>query len=512
MPAPPAGARWWQEIRPALSVVALFLTLLLALALQYRTTDADFWWHLRTGQWILENRAIPYTDPFSFTAEGRPWIAHSWLAEVGMVLLYRYVGPLSLPLLRALLEVATFGLLLKMLWERWPRLWGNLLLVLVAFLASARFWLERPNTLSLTLFLLFLYLWQRYKWQGRAALWLLPLLMVFWANVHSGFIYGLFLLAALFLGEVLAGRIFPDPAPLGLRRWLRLGFFSLLAALATLLNPYGPRLLLYPFSYYLGGITLHTGFVAEWLSPNFHEFGNLLFALLILALIGALAWRRSGPGPAETLALLLFLGLALTSVRAAGVAVPLLAWSLAGVLGQGVAPRPIVLRRGAWPRPGKGVLWAWYGGTLLLLLLLLAAIGYDFAAWRQEDLEAGYPRQAVTALADALPPSSRIFNSYNWGGYLIWRLYPRYRVFIDGRADLYGDALFRDYLAVWWATPNWAQVLDNYRVDAVLCERRVPLAAVLSESRSWQILYQDELAIVFRREATTAGERKWNPR
>ena len=80
------------------------------------------------------------------------------------------------------------------------------------------------------------------------------------------------------------------------------------------------------------------------------------------------------------------------------------------------------------------------------------------------------------------------------------------------RDSLYGDALFRDYLAVWWAAPNWAQVLDDYRVDAVLCERRVPLATVLSESPSWRILYQDELAIVFRREATTAGERKWNPR
>ncbi len=511
----PGGEPWWQEIRPRIFLVALFLTLLLGLALQYRVTDADFWWHLRTGQWILENRAIPYTDPYSFTAEGQPWIAHSWLAEVGMYLLYRYIGPFTLPLLRALLEVATFGLLLKMFWERWPRLWGNLLLLLVVFFATARFWLERPNTLSLAFSPLLLYLWQRYKWNGRAPLWLLPLLMAFWANLHSGFIYGLFLLGMLFLGELLAGRFFPDPLPLERRRWLRFGFFSLLAALAALLNPYGPRLLLYPFTYYFGGITLHTGFVAEWLSPNFHEFSNLLFALLILAMIGALAWRRSGPGPAETLTLLLFLGLALSSIRAAGVAIPMLAWSLSGILGQGVAPRPMVLRRGAWPRPGKGLLWAWYGGTLLLLLLLWAAIGYDFVAWGQKSgfvNEEAYPRQAVSALAEALSPSSHFFNSYNWGGYLIWRLYPQHRVFIDGRADLYGDTLFRDYMAVWRTAPNWAQVLEKYQVEAVLCERQGPLATVLAESRSWQRVYQDDLAVVFRRESPTAGEMKWKPR
>jgi hypothetical protein len=494
------GEHWWEEIRPQISIVLLFFVLLLALSLQNRVIDADYWWHLRTGQWIVEEGRIPYTDPFSYTMQGQPWIAHSWLADIGMYLLDRYVGPSSLLLVRSLLQVGTWALLFMMLWERWPRLWGTLLLLLVAFMSSARFWLARPNTASLVLTVLLLYLWSLYKWHGRDRLWLLPLLFVLWANLHSGWIYGLFLLGALFVGEALAGRFWPDAFPLERKRWLRFGLFSLLCVPAVVINPYGPRLLLYPFTYYLGGITQHTNYVAEWLSPNFHEPSNLLFALLLLALVAALAWRRGTIAPAEMLVVLLFVGLALSSVRAAGIAIPLVTWSIAGVMGAGVATRSSPARRGAWLPPSRTLIGLWYGGTLLLVLLLLAAIGVEYTIWgrsngfRGEDMA---PRDAVTALAQL--DGQHMFNSYNWGGYIIWRLYPEQRVFVDGRADLYGDALFTQYMEVWKAGPNWAQVLTAYQVDAVICERQGPLATVLTASSAWQPVYVDEVAAVFRR-------------
>ncbi len=498
--AAPSGEHWWDEIRPQISVVVLFFILLLALSLQNRVIDTDFWWHLRTGQWIVEEGRIPYTDPFSHTMQGQPWIAHSWLAEVGMYLLYRYIGPFSLLLLRSLLQVGSALLLFKMLWERWPRLWGPLALLLAVTLASSKFWLARPNTVSLVLITVLLYLWYQFKWHGRDRLWLLPPLFLLWANLHSGFIYGLFLLAALFVGEFLAGRPWPDPVPLERRRWLRLGLFSLLCVPAVLLNPYGPRLLLYPFTYYLGGITLHTAYVGEWLSPDFHQPSNLLLALLLLGLVAALAWRRAGMGPAETLTLLLFLGLSLSAIRAAGIAIPLLAFSIAGAMGQGLAPRPAGIRRGAWRLPDKRTRFAWYGATLLLALLLLAAVGYEYASWGRNHGftgESASLQQAVRAL-QALRPE-RMFNSYNWGGYIIWKLYPDYLVFIDGRADLYGDTIFAQYWQASQAAPNWSDVLASHRVDAVICGRQEPLAAVLTASAAWQPVYLDDAAAVFRR-------------
>jgi len=495
-----AGERWWEEIRPQISIVALCFVLFMALSLLNRVVDADYWWHLRTGQWILEEGRIPYTDPFSFTMQGQPWIAHSWLAEVAMYLLYQYVGPFSLFLLRSLLQVGTWALLFKMLWERWPRLWGPLLLLLVASFAATKFWLVRPNTISLVLIVVVLYLWYRFKWYGQDRLWLLPPLFVLWANVHSGWIYGLVLLGALFGGEFLAGRHWPDPFILERKRWLRLGLFSLLCIPAIAVNPYGLRLLLYPFSYYLGRITLHTDYVAEWLSPDFHQPSNLLLALLILALIAALAWRKSTLGPAETLALLLFVALALNSVRAAGIAIPLLLWAIAGVMGQEVAPRPILARRGAWRPPAQKTVWAWYGGTLLLVLMLLAAMGIEYVAWGRAngfDGEKMVPQGAAAALDEI--DAQRTFNSYNWGGYLIWRFYPERLVFIDGRADLYGDDLFLEYLQVAEAAPTWEEVLSTYQVDAVICEHQGPLATLLAVDSGWQPVYEDTLAAVFRR-------------
>jgi hypothetical protein len=494
------GEHWWDEIRPQISIVVLCFVLFLALSLQNRVIDADYWWHLRTGQWILEEGRIPYTDPFSFTMQGQPWIAHSWLADIAMYLLYHYIGPLSLLLLRSLLQMGTWALLFKILWERWPRLWGPLLLLLVASFAGAKFWLARPNTASLVLIVVVFYLWYLFKWHDLDRLWLLPPLFVLWANVHSGWIYGLALLGALFVGEFLAGRYWPDPAALERKRHLRLGLFALLCVPAVALNPYGPRLFLYPFSYYLGGITLHTGYVSEWLSPNFHEPSNLLLALLLLALIAVLAWRRGTLGPAETLALLLFVGLALSSVRAAGIAIPLLVCAIAGVMGQSVGPRPVSARRGAWRPPSRSTTWAWYGGTLLLVLLLLTAVSVEYAAWGRAngfDGEHAAPREAVTALAGL--DAQRPFNSYNWGGYLIWRLYPQQLVFIDGRADLYGDTLFRQYLQVARAEPDWNEVLSTYQVDAVICEHQGPLATLLTADSGWQPVYEDTMAAVFRR-------------
>lgn len=492
--------RWWERIDPRGILVPFFCLLLLALSLQNRVVDADFWWHLRTGQWILEHRRIPLVDVYSYTAGGQRWIAHSWLADLGMYLLYRYVGAFILLPLRALLHVAAFALLLKLAWERWARFGGVLALVLVAFVASAKFWLTRPNSLSLALVIGLFYLWYQYKWRGHDRLWLLPPLMILWANLHSGYIFGFLLLGALFLGEGLTV-LWPDPVPLDRRRWGRFGLFILLSIPAVLINPYGIHLWFYPFRYYLGGITLHTHFVGEWLSPNFHEPSNLLFALLIVALITAMAWRQRGLGPAETLALVIFVGLALRSVRAAGVAIPLLTGAVAGVLGQGVPPRAPASRRGAWPSPSKKIIWAWYGGALLLFLLLLTLVGFDYARWGRARgflQEEACPRRAVEYL-EQLPTASRLFNSYNWGGYLIWRLYPERLVFIDGRADLYGDEIFADYLQVWRLHPGWSQVLDRYDIGIVLCERQAPLATLLTESPSWNRIYHDETAALFRR-------------
>ncbi|MGC8874532.1 MAG: hypothetical protein ACP5SI_08830 [Chloroflexia bacterium] len=497
-PVAPSG-RLGREMRPHWAVVAGFGLLLLALALQMRATDADFWWHLRTGQWILEEGRIPRTDPFSYTAYGQPWIAHSWLADIALYLLYRH-APFLLHPLRALLQVATFGLLLRMAWQRWPRLLPCLGLVLAAFFASAGLWLTRPNSLSLAFFVGVLYLWHLYKSRGKNRLWLLPPLFALWANLHSGYIFGLLLLACLWVGEALAGRFWNDAFPLERRRWWRLGLYLAFSAIAVLLNPYGPALLVYPFRYFLGGFTLHTHYVGEWLPPNFQEPAGLLFALLILLLLAGLAWRRVGVAPAETLAILGFTLLGLRSVRAVGVAVPLLTYGITGVLGWGVAARSGVGRHGAWPRPSRWGFWLWYGGIGALLLILLVGIGAEFAAWGSKEgfvSEAGYPQAAVEYLRKEAR-GGRLFNSYNWGGYLIWQLKER-PVFIDGRADLYGDTLFADYLRVWHVEPSWAEVLNRWEVEWVLCEKGAPLATLLVSSPSWTVVYEDSTAVLYHR-------------
>ena len=98
-----------------------------------------------------------------------------------------------------------------------------------------------------------------------------------------------------------------------------------------------------------------------------------------------------------------------------------------------------------------------------------------------------------------MPASGRLLNSYNWGGYLIWRLYPERLVFIDGRVDLYASKVLDDFVRVYKVRENWSEVLDDYQVDTVLCERQATLSALLTESSSWDLVYSDDIAALFRR-------------
>ena len=94
-----------------------------------------------------------------------------------------------------------------------------------------------------------------------------------------------------------------------------------------------------------------------------------------------------------------------------------------------------------------------------------------------------------------------MFNSYDWGGYLMWTLYPDYPVFVDGRTDLYDDAFLRDYLKVAWARPGWPDVLDRYGVNFIFIESDSVLATVLATDTAWTRVYADDRAVVFQRQS-----------
>ncbi len=455
-------------------------------------SDPDFWWHLRTGQYILETGSIPHTDIFSFTATGREWVTHEWLSEALIYTLFR-AGSFSLLIVTfAGIITAAFALVYYRTEAR-PFLAG--FVVLLGALAAMPTWGVRPQMLSLLFTSVFLFLLDRYQEKGnlRFAVPLIPL-TILWVNLHSGFALGLTLTAFYICGLIAEGfqygrvRINDD-------RVRNLLIIFVLCLLAVMVNPNGARMYSYPFETLTSPAMQR--YIQEWFSPDFHLIEFQPFALLLIALIAGALWARAHISATSVLLVMVFGYASLRSARNipifALVAVPVLVRQLA----EGLRTHGWLRDHVSFALPPRAV------GLLnsALLLLLLGVIGlrvYAVASNQSKVEQATFPSRAVSLIqSQKLAPN--LYNSYAWGGYLIWRLYPQYRVFIDGRADVYGDRFIEDFLRVYRAEPGWDEELYTRDVRLVLIEPGSPLAHALANNSTWQQLYADDHSVLFER-------------
>jgi hypothetical protein len=358
-------------------------------------------------------------------------------------------------------------------------------------------WAARPHLITFVLTALWACLLNRQQQRDGhriGVLWWLPPLMLLWANSHGGYIIGFVLIGMQILGAIVSAAWGRDFA--GLWKCIRpLAIIATLCVLAALINPQGIRLILFPFQTLSS--TAQQELIAEWASPDFHAADMLPFLALILATWSALAFSGR-TGGTEWVRLLGFTAMALRSGRYIGlcaiVAAPILfrhgayLWSRErGSNGRASFPR----------RAARGVpLVNW-----VLLFAILSAAGLKIALpLNGQAIERVhrdiFPVDAVAYMRDHdLPP--QILNDYGWGGYLMWELFPDVPVFIDGRADPYGDDLIRAYRQAVTAQRGWEAVLDTHSVHTALIGSNSALASVLRQSESWRIVYEDALAIIF---------------
>ncbi len=483
---------------------ALFLLALLATAVR-ETLDPDMWWHLRAGEFVLQN-GLPRQDVFSFTVPHHAWVTHEWLSQLFMWLVYRAGGFSGLILVFAGLIALTFWLVYRVCAGR-PYLAG--FVTLWAAFAAAIVWGVRPQIFNLLLTAVFFFILEKVRAGANARwLWLLPPLTALWANLHSGYLLGVVLLATVAIGEA-GQRIFAanftnfTKKKILIRvireiRGEKLFPVTAVSFLAAALNPAGPGLWLYPFQT-LGSPAMQA-YIQEWQSPNFHNPIFWPFAGLIF--LGVLAWVFGGRRPSLT-ELLLFLGTAAAGLLSAR-HIPLFAIAAAPIISRHLADALAGTRfdllvdppQTAVPRRLALLNWAVLG---LMGLAVLAWTAVKISG-NETAVAARYPAAAVDYLETSGLAQQPGYNSYNWGGYLIWRGIP---VFVDGRADVYGDAFLFTYLQTFQATPQWRQPLAMYDVAYVLMERGSPLTAVLAADPDWQEVYADGLAQVFVNEKLT---------
>jgi len=357
---------------------------------------------------------------------------------------------------------------------------------LLASASSSPLFGIRPQMITFLFASIYIALLSRFARDGRSrSLWWMPPMMLLWVNFHAGYAIGLALIGLYMISVALDGSW-------KLLRPLALVLFASTAMVP--LNPNGLRMFWYPYETLTSKAM--AGLILEWASPDFHKVMFLPLAALLLALLGALALSEKRARAGELLVLLVTGFGALRSGRHipifALVATPVLArhlWNL------------MVTRR--WDRwftkpevPATGVALAINFLFLLAPATLGAARVWHFAAHQQSYEAKNYPVAAVDFLRERRLPAP-LYNEYGWGGYLIRRLYPDYRVYIDGRADVYGDAFMIEAFKTQDGGTRWHEPLDRLAIRTVLVSPDVPLASLLRSDGEWHKVYEDEQAVIF---------------
>lgn len=479
------------SLRERLMAVAPEAAMLMACfgACAARLASADTWWHLATGRWIAQHRAVPHVDPFSYSFGGKPWIAHEYLADLGMYCIHRLGGFAGLTLVNtALLTLAFWFLFRSAKGSAWVRAG---VVVLGAWAARPGFAL-RPHTFTLLLGAVFLWIAHEYLRDGRVArlVWL-PILTVCWVQLHGGYILGIALLLAVAGAEALdcaVGR--GDVAP---GRIWRLVAAALACVCVVPLNPNGVAMLRYPFAV----LSMKANqYIVEWQAPQLQYSRFWSFLALAALTLAAMLFSRKAYRPGQLLLFAATLGMALRSGRNIPIfvliAVPLLAEHV----------------RTEWAgrltgKASAGLRAALASGVVAMCVIgcvmqTKAAIEFQRAAESTV-----FPKAAVDYLVEHhLRPN--LLNDYAYGGYLIWRLYPEYKVLIDGRADMYGDPFVLAYFDVYMGFENPEPLLTNAGINTVLVSPASGLAGVFrikTGNDSWRVSYEDEKAVIFVRTA-----------
>jgi hypothetical protein len=484
--------------------------------------DCDTGWHIRTGEWIVTNHLVPTHDVFSFSKPGGVWFAWEWLSDVIFAGLNGMWGLRGVVLLSILLLSATFTALFLVA-RRKANPVTALVATIVAAAASSVHWLARPHLFTLLFVILFYAALERVRdgqtrWGRWPYLALLPVATILWTNLHGGFFVGIALVGAYGAGELAQMALTADREARG-PAWQRakryLGCAGACLA-ATLINPYTYHLHVHLFQY------LRDPFIGqhiiEFFSLSFHHPAAIFFeAMLLLSAVSVFWYARRGRYT-EPLLLLVFGHLALLSARNIPIFVLVAAPPVAGLVQAWLDGLP-ELELAGWVRRAAAKynqiaartaetdgIPRWHAVSVLGVAMVAALLFAPAppARFRAEFDPQAYPAKAIAALQRT--PQARIFTWDQWGDYLIWRLYPAGKVFVDGRSDYYGSAFEEKYIDVLNVKYGWEGILGGFDVDTILLPPSAPLSGALKESSRWRVVYDDGVALIFRPAEKTGGK------
>ncbi len=471
--------------------------------------DGDTGWHIRTGDWMLQNGRIPVADFFSFSKPGGEWFAWEWLWDGAFSWLQKTGGMAAVLFVSILVICFSSALVYGITKLKSRNSVVSLAVSLVAMCAASFHWLARPHIFTFLFTAVFYLFLDTGLVRTRRMMIALPLLMVLWTNIHGGFIAGLLIIGAYAGGEFLrflctAG---DEKAASRSHAILYAQVFGLCLA-ATFVNPYFYKLHQHVIAYLADGYQMkHIG---EFQSISFHHPLAVYFEVLLLGGLATAFWYLSRREFTPALLIFGWAHLSLVSGRNiplfAILVSPLIAFAITSWLAEFRKSEVSWIRHYASvfdkfcseinvmegiPRlhlvSGAAV---WLAGSLLYAPAPPVKFQAEYDA-------ATFPVRAVDELQKR-NLTSHVFSSDDWSGYIIYRLYPRVRVFLDGRSDYYGPQLGEEFADIMSGKPGWEGHLKKYGVETLLLPTSSGLTIAAKGSHQWHPIYDDGIAIIFR--------------
>jgi hypothetical protein len=470
-----------------------------------RNYQTDLWHHLARGRVMVESRCLLDQDLFTYTVANKPLQDANWAWQVNFYRLYELGGLSLVQLANSLLLTLTMTLLLVRTWKRCGSLLVAIAACLFAFFGLWQLLIIRPQTVS---FLLFVILYGALE-DGvvrRRRLLLAPVAMGIWVNCHGGFPVGLALIACYVLAAFLE-------TPSGLKEeesasWRRQLLLRVRAALpwglclaasiaATLVNPYSWHV--YEYVSLTSGVAPARG-IEEWLPPGLHLLVSKIWVVSILLLLGLFALQGKRPTVRELCWIGVFLPAACGSVRMVAwwllLCTPLLAAQVTALW-----PRSFTAEQDSRPSWGNAAACGLLFIAMVLCVPSLERINPVFAlpgrAHRTE-----HDLQAVADHLSEGSPKGRIFTCFEWGEFLGWNLGPDYKVFMDGRIEIFPDEVWQEYSAVTRGRADWEEILNRYQVNCLVLDTsgyHHELLPQVRRSAAWRETLCQGDAVVFER-------------
>jgi hypothetical protein len=450
---------------------------------------------------MLEHGGLIRADPFSFTRPGAPFVGFEYGSQLVYALAERVGGLPAVAVLAGLLIALTYALLTRFLLKRGVDPLLACLTVALAIALGAGHWTARPHLFSFVAVVLLLGVLEG---RPRRAILGCAVLFAVWANLHGGFVYG-WILSGLYLAGSLGELVWSEDRVVWKERVRYYLAMLATATTVTLLNPHGLELHRHLFGFF--GKPFLMDNTAEFVSPDFHEFGGKVFLAVLLLCLVSLTLHRRRPTLPHLLVVCAGIAFALISVRNIPLfgltALPILALHVDELWRRLPDPAAVRGRFEVTARSAVTLPWALPVGLLLAALALAGGRVGALQLIRNEFDGTVFPVAAV-AMARSEHLEGHLFSEFAWGGYLVYA-WPEQKIFIDGGTDFFGEDLFRDYETIRRMGPRWRDRLAKRDISLVLLRRESALAHELARDGRWTLLYCDSLAVLLRRSPATSA-------